>query len=59
MKAKGEARRVVRNAQNVEWIEIGKSLQEDFQRKQRRFWRRVTNKNGERVGSPIPASQQG
>ena len=43
--AKRKAKRVVRKAQNEEWVELGKSLQNDFQRNQRRFWRRVTNRS--------------
>ena len=49
LKAKREARRVVRNAQqNDEWIEMGAPLQEDFQRNQKRFWKRVASKNKSR-----------
>ena len=40
-RAKKEAKRVVRIAQNEEWMELGRSLQSDFQNNQRRFWRRV------------------
>ena len=36
---------MVRKAQNEEWIELGRSLQNNFQRNQRRFWKRVTKKN--------------
>ena len=43
--AKREAKRAVRRAQNEEWIKLGRSLQDDFQRNQRRFWRRVTKKS--------------
>ena len=39
--AKKEAKRVVRNARNEEWAELGRSLQEDFQKNQKRFWSRV------------------
>ena len=53
MKAKKVDKRVVRNAQKEEWIEMGKSLQEDFQRNQRRFWKRVTNKNESRVNGTV------
>ena len=35
---------MVRKARNEEWIELGRTLQEDFQSNQRRFWRRVTKK---------------
>ena len=38
---KKEAKRVVRNARNEEWAELGRSLQEDFQKNQKRFWSRV------------------
>ena len=31
----------MRIAQNEEWIELGRSLQNDFQNNQRRFWSRV------------------
>ena len=40
-RAKKEAKRVVRIAQNEEWVELGRSLQNDFQNNQRRFWSRV------------------
>ncbi len=40
-RAKKEAKKVVRIAQNEEWIELGRSLQNDFQNNQRRFWSRV------------------
>ena len=53
LKAKREAKRVVRNAQNEEWIKMGKSLQEDFQRNQRRFWERVTSKNESRMNGML------
>ena len=33
---------MVRKVQNEEWIELGRSLQNNFQR---RFWNRVTKKN--------------
>ena len=36
--AKKNARRVIRQAQNEEWVELGKSLQNDFQKNQHRFW---------------------
>ena len=39
--AKKEAKRVVRSARNEEWAELGRSLQEDFQKNQKRFWSRV------------------
>ena len=39
--AKKEAKRVVRNARNEEWAELGRPLQEDFQKNQKRFWSRV------------------
>ena len=39
--AKKEAKRVVRQARNEEWIELGKSLEDDFQKNQKRFWSRV------------------
>ena len=52
LKAKQEAKRVVRKAQNEEWIEMGKSLQEDFQRNQR-LWKRVTNKNESRENGRV------
>ena len=39
--------------QNEEWIEMGKFLQEDFQRKQRRFWKKMTNKNKSRVDGTV------
>ena len=32
---------MVRNARNEEWAELGRSLQEDFQKNQKRFWSRV------------------
>ena len=48
LKAKREARRVVRNVLNEEWLEMGKSLQTNFHRNQKRFWKRVTNKNESR-----------
>ena len=35
LKTKREARRVVRNVLNEEWLEMGKSLQTDFQRNQK------------------------
>ena len=44
LQAKREAKRAVRRAQNEEWIELGRFLQ-DFQRNQRRFWKRVTKKS--------------
>ena len=53
LKAKQEAKRVVRKVQNEEWIEMGKSLQEDFQRNQRRLWKRVTNKNESRENGRV------
>ena len=31
----------MRIAQNEEWVELGRSLQNDFQNNQRRFWSRV------------------
>ena len=34
-------REVVRRAKNNEWMELGKSLQQDYQKKQREFWQRV------------------
>ena len=37
LRAKREVKRVVRKAQNEEWIELGWSLQNDFHRNQRRF----------------------
>ena len=40
-KANKNARRVIRQAQNEEWVELRKSLQDDFQKNQRRFWKRV------------------
>ena len=40
-RAKKEAKRIVRIAQNEEWVELGRSLQNDFQNNQRRFWSRV------------------
>ena len=39
--AKKEAKRVVRQARNEEWIELGRSLEDDFQKNQKRFWSRV------------------
>ena len=36
--AKKNAWRVIRQAQNEEWVELGKSLQNDFQKNQHRFW---------------------
>lgn len=39
--AKEVAERVVGKAQNVEWMEVVSSLQNDFQRKQQRFWSTV------------------
>ena len=39
--AKKNARRVIRQAQNEEWVELGESLQNDFEKNQRRFWKRV------------------
>ena len=33
---------------NEEWLEMGKSLQTNFHRNQKRFWKRVTNKNESR-----------
>ena len=53
LKAKRGTRRVVRNVQNEEWIEMSKSLHEGFQRNQRRFWKRVTNKNESRVDGTV------
>ena len=44
-RAKRQAQRVVRKAQNEEWVELGKSLQDEFQRNQRSFWRRVMNRS--------------
>ena len=43
--AKNEAKRVVRKAQNKEWSELGKALQEDFNRSQKRFWITVKGQN--------------
>ena len=52
--AKKEAKRVVRIAQNKEWMELGRSLQSDFQNNQRRFWRRVrAPKRGSQVVDKI------
>ena len=39
--AKKEANRVVRQARNEEWIELGRSLEDDFQKNQKRCWSRV------------------
>ena len=39
--AKKEAKRVVRQARNEEWIELGRSLEDDFQKNHKRFWSRV------------------
>ena len=39
--AKKNARRVIRQAQNEEWAELGKSLDSDFVKNQWRFWKRV------------------
>ena len=39
--AKKEAKSVVRHARNEEWVELGRSLQDDFQKNQKRFWSRV------------------
>ena len=39
--AQKEAKRVVIYARNEEWAELGRSLQEDFQKNQKRFWSRV------------------
>ena len=39
--AKKNARRVIRQAQNEKWAELGESLQNDFEKNQRRFWKRV------------------
>ena len=41
LEAKKEAKRVVRRARNEEWVELGRSLQDDFQKNQKRFWSRV------------------
>ena len=39
--AKTEAKRVVKKAQNEEWTEPGKALQEDFHKNQKKFCSRV------------------
>ena len=39
--AKKNARRVIRQERNEEWAELGKSLENDFVKNQRRFWKRV------------------
>ena len=39
--AKKEAREVVRRAKDNEWMELGRSLQQDYQKKQRVFWQRL------------------
>ena len=39
--AKKEAREVVRNANDNEWMELGRNLQQDYQKNQRAFWQRV------------------
>ncbi len=41
LRAKREARDAVRKAKNEEWVNLGKSLQNDFSQNQRRFWARV------------------
>lgn len=38
--AKKEAKRVLRSAQNEEWAELGRCVQNDFQ-KNEKFWNRV------------------
>ena len=38
---KKEAKRVVRYARNEEWAELGRSLQDDFQKNQKSIWSRV------------------
>ena len=38
---KKNARRVIRQAQNEEWAELGKSLENDFMKNQWRFWKTV------------------
>ena len=43
----------MRKAQNEEWVELGKSLQDEFQRNQRRFWRRVTNRSERREAGRV------
>ena len=53
LQAKREAKRAVRRAQNEEWIELGRSLQDDFQRNQRRFWKRVTKKSEREEASKV------
>ena len=40
-RAKKEAKKVARQPQNEEWVELGRSLQKHFQHNQRRFWSRV------------------
>ena len=37
-RVKKEAKRVVRIAQHEEWMELGRSLQNDFENNQHRFW---------------------
>lgn len=39
--AKKEAKRVLRSAQNEEWAELGRSVQNDFQKNEKKFWSRV------------------
>ena len=50
-KAKKNARRERGQAQNEDWVELGKSLQDDSQKNQRRFWKRVRTSDRNR-GEP-------
>ena len=58
--AKKNARRVIRQAQNEEWVELGKSLQNDFQKNQHRFWNRVrtSGRNREELDKVCAADGQ-
>ena len=44
--------RVVSCARNEEWAELGRSLQEDYQKNQKRFWSRVCMGSESRADVP-------